>query len=218
MWAIFGLFAALIFAATNLEDPRAPRERRPVIALTGWRFPRRLSTASLVFTYSTYKMLSEGLCIFIPVYLVEKLGISIANAGFSIGLFIVCGSVGSILINFLSHRFDSKRVILLLVVLSAILTFIMTTQSMGIYFVVNLAILGVSIYSISPLTQTLVSEYTLPSERTRVFGFLFTVSDGLGAITPMLMGLIADAYSINISFYLLGAIACICTALMLSLR
>ncbi|RLI07814.1 hypothetical protein DRO42_07475 [Candidatus Bathyarchaeota archaeon] len=215
-WAVSGLLVALIFAAVNLGDRVEPERKGSVITL-GWQFSRRLSIVVLVLIYSVYEVLSRGLSTFIPIHLVESFGASVANAGFSVGLLMVCGSVGSVLIGFLSHRFDKERVVLLLVLLSVILTFFVAVQGMDLFFVFTLALLGVSVYSISPLTQALVSEYTLNSERTKVFGFLFTVSNGLGAVTPLLMGVIADAYSLQASFYLLIAVACAGVASMLGL-
>lgn len=216
MWATSGLVIALIVAVTNFKYVGEPEVRRPVVTLR-LRHSRRLLITSLVIVYATYEMLARGLSTFIPIYLVENIGVSTTTAGMSIGLFLMCGSVGSILIGIFSDQFDKKRVVLLFIAMSSFLIFLVTAHVININLIVIISLLGVAVYAISPLTQTLVSENTLGLERTRVFGFLFTISEGLGAITPMLMGLIADAYSLQASFYLLITIACAGIVSMLSL-
>ena len=214
IWATSGLVIALIVAVSNPKSLEEPEVKRPIVTL---RHSRSQSIGTLVIVYAIYAMLARGLCTYIPIYLVEYRGLSITTAGMSVGLLIICGSVGSILIGFQADRFDIKRVVLVLITISAILTFLLTTYVSYIYYIVIISLLGIAVYTISPLTQILVSEYTLGSERTRVFGFLFTISEGLGALTPFLMGLIADTSNLQTSFYFLITMVCVGSISMLSL-
>ena len=204
IWASGGIIVALIFSraikdqggysqgnyGTSIED-RKPILSWPIISLT--------------IAYSVYTMSARGLSVFIPVYLVD-INVTPLQAGMIAGLLLFFGAVGTLIGGFLADKFDKKRVIFSMIALIILPISLIALMKLNILFLTIIACLSVSIYAIAPATQALITDITEQSERAWIFGILFTISVGLGAITPTIMGGIADALGLQASFYFLTTI------------
>ncbi|MFQ6077259.1 MAG: MFS transporter, partial [Candidatus Bathyarchaeia archaeon] len=206
LWAVGGLIVALIFA-WSVREPDGSRHERLADPMEESRPSFTGSITSLTMAYTVYNVLAKGLSSFIPMYLVDVHGVPIVPAGMVSGLLLVSGAIGSLVGGYLADRFDKKRVILIMITLSTLFVCLITVLEINLLFLILVATLGVAIYSIAPTTQALIADVTVSSERAGIFGIVFTISVGAGALTPTVMGSIADAFGLGSSFYFLSAIA-----------
>jgi len=152
-------------------------------------------------------MLANGLAVFIPINLVDVHGAPKVEASMISILFVISGAAGTLLGGFLADRYNKNHLIFYMIALSALPTYFITGLQLNLALLIVVTCLGVTIYSLAPTTQALITEITKPSERAGILGISFTVSVGMGAITPFIMGNIADSFGLGASFHFLVAIA-----------
>ena len=214
-WAVLGLGFAFFVGLMNDRGVLVD-EKKTVFTLTP-NHSRMPPILGLIAIYGIYEMLARGLSTFMPVLIREAVSLD-TFAGYSVGLLILSGSVGSIIISLRSGSVEKRRLIFFLLLTTGIATSLLISSNSLVIAVLLIVFMGIAVYTVSPLTQTLISEYTLSSERTRLFGMFFTVSEGVGALTPVLMGLIADTYSLHTSFTFLAVISIMGAIISLTVR
>jgi MFS family permease len=65
---------------------------------------------------------------------------------------------------------------------------------------VVLLVVGGGLWGLNPARDALISEISPPEREGRTFGYLWTVTQIIGAMSPLFIGLIADISGIQSSF------------------
>jgi predicted MFS family arabinose efflux permease len=141
---------------------------------------------------------------FIPLFLVDRFGLSKEAAAAFIAIFYSAGLWASLLGGALSDRFGSVPVVLAVCLLTGpaiyLLNFIPSAFGVGCL----LFVLGVCNYVRTPVSETYLVSQTTERNRSTVLGiYYFSTYEGGGVLTPV-MGLLMDHHGFNVSFALAG--------------
>ena len=141
---------------------------------------------------------------FIPLFLVDRFGLSKEAAAAFIAIFYSAGLWASLLGGALSDRFGSVPVVLAVCLLTGpaiyLLNFIPSAFGVGCL----LFVLGVCNYVRTPVSETYLVSQTTERNRSTVLGiYYFSTYEGGGVLTPV-MGLLMDHHGFNVSFTLAG--------------
>ena len=141
---------------------------------------------------------------FIPLFLVDRFGLSKEAAAAFIAIFYSAGLWASLLGGALSDRFGSVPVVLAVCLLTGpaiyLLNFIPSAFGVGCL----LFVLGVCNYVRTPVSEAYLVSQTTERNRSTVLGiYYFSTYEGGGVLTPV-MGLLMDHHGFNVSFALAG--------------
>ena len=142
---------------------------------------------------------------FIPLFLVDRFGLSKEAAAAFIAIFYSAGLWASLLGGVLSDRFGSVPVVLAVCFMTGpaiyLLNFIPSAFGVGCL----LFVMGVCNYVRTPVSETYLVGQTTNRNRSTVLGaYYFSTYEGGGVLTPV-MGLLIDLYGFDASFTMAGA-------------
>jgi MFS transporter, FSR family, fosmidomycin resistance protein len=142
---------------------------------------------------------------FIPLFLVDRFGLSKEAAAAFISIFYSAGLWASLLGGTLSDRLGSVPVVVAVSVMTGpaiyLLNFIPSAFGVGCL----LFVMGVLNYIRTPVSETYLVGQTTERNRSTVLGiYYFSTYEGGGVLTPV-MGLLMDHYGFDVSFAIAGA-------------
>jgi predicted MFS family arabinose efflux permease len=142
---------------------------------------------------------------FIPLFLVDRFGLSKEAGAAFIAIFYSAGLWASLLGGTLSDRFGSVPVVLVVCFVTGpaiyLLNFIPSAFGVGCL----LFVLGACNYIRTPVAETYLVGQTTERNRSTVLGFYYlSTYEGGGVLTPV-MGLLTDHYGFDVSFAIAGA-------------
>jgi MFS family permease len=163
---------------------------------------------------------SRGLQSFTTVLAVDSFGLAESLGNTLLSVYFALGSIGVLIGGVLADRYDPGRVIApTLVAGSAVLIVTVT----GVVPISTLSLVGLFglvgfFFSlIAPARDRLVTELSESGSTGQSFGIVFTGST-VGAVTgPALLGVVADAASITLTFVLIGVLYVVAGALAFAL-
>ncbi|MFW2368034.1 MAG: MFS transporter [Desulforhopalus sp.] len=150
-------------------------------------------------------MTSMGIYNIVPLYLVDEKGMDLEFANNLFGISRVGGFFGQVCIGFFLDRFSIKKIMFILVLASGLSTLGMALcVGQGIF--VGLMILqGTFSVMFFPVGLMAISRLTGLEERGVYTGLIMAISQIFGVgLTPLLLGVIADAWSFKIGLAILG--------------
>lgn len=126
-----------------------------------------------------------------PKLLMERVGMTLTQAGFATSLYFICRTIGSLLGSFILSKFSHKKFFILNVLLMAaaiILMFFGQTKAILYTAIIMIGLANSNIFSIV-FSQALL---TVPDKQNEVSGLMIMGLFG-GTIFPLLMGFASDA-------------------------
>ena len=143
---------------------------------------------------------------FIPLFLVDRFGLSKEAAAAFIAIFYSAGLWASLLGGTLADRFGSVPVVLVVCFMAGpaiyLLNFIPSAFGVGCL----LFVMGVFNYIRTPVSETYLVGQTTERNRSTVLGIYYlSTYEGGGVLTPV-MGLLMDHHGFDVSFAMAGAI------------
>jgi MFS family permease len=182
-------------------------------AFTGWFLALTVTDALGVgFCYNAFAA-------FMPTYLVNVFGVTLANAAVLVSVGYASGALGRVSCGPISDRTGRGRLVALLLTVTATSWFLFVTLRLpGLELIVLLAVMGFALNGVIPVLFALVADASPVEVRGTRFGFLATSSVGAGAISGLVVGYLADATGFVVSFALLGAVEIVSTLTFLSAR
>jgi len=214
-FAFFGVLTvllAIMFAkkAKRIEDVNHTYTKiSDILRIRGLR-------TVLVFN-SAIGLFMKGVELFFPTYLKDNRGIEPVWASIAFTLMLATGAVGQWIGGKAASEVGSKKVVIVTMagVCASLLSLLfIPTYSIGLF--VFIVAYGVSSYGQQPALTTLTGYLTPYDQRGAVFSVYFFLSFGVGSISQLITGYVADAYGLEVAFYLLTALAVV--ALVLSFR
>lgn len=204
-WSIlFPVFAGLVligFVGLNMlkiqearSDVGHPATFRSCVKLLGNRYV--LTMVIGIFAYCGVEICMSA---YIPILLKEEFGISVEKMGLFISwsLFYLPIFAGRVLGGLILSRVAPKR-LLLLTVLMALLGVALIFSNSFTLTLIGTFLVGLGFANIFPLIFSLTIDH-LPAHTNELSGLLVSAIAG-GALLPPVMGLIADASSIQAAF------------------
>lgn len=159
----------------------------------------------------------KGIELFIPTYLKDNRLIDPWWASVASTLVLAAGVPGQWIGGKAADMIGSKKVLIATmggVCISLILLLLIPVYAIGIALFI--AFYGVSFYAHQPALNSLAGFLSPQNQRGAVYGLFFFTSFGIGSLSQVMAGYVADTYGLDTSFYLLTVFALI--ALMLSLK
>lgn len=216
-WAfvVFGTFCialALIFIKNFARTEHAGKNGGTII---GALRIRTLWTL-LIFNVAI-GLFMKGVELFFPTYLHENRDVDLMWASIAYTMVLAVGVPAQWLGGKASDKIGSKKVLIITsagVCVSLGLLLFVPIYSLGtIGFIV---LYGLSFYAHQPALNSLTGFMSPQNQRGAVFGIFFFTSFGIGSLSQIFAGYIADTYGLDVAFFLLMAFAIV--ALLLSLR
>jgi MFS family permease len=214
-FVFFGMLTALlaiVFAkkAKRIEDADHSHTRiSDILRIRGLR-------TVLVFN-ATIGLFMKGVELFFPTYLTDNRGIDPMWASIAFTLMLATGAVGQWIGGKTASKVGSKKVVI--VTMAGVCTGLLFLLFIPMYFIgvfVFIIAYGLSFYGHQPALNALTGFLTPYGQRGAVFGIYFFASFGVGSISQLITGYLADVYGLQTAFYLLTAFAAV--ALLLSFK
>jgi MFS transporter, FSR family, fosmidomycin resistance protein len=213
--AVPGLVVAALLA---LELPRLRAAAGPAAAggpgapgpPARWGAFSRLTGAAVARTVAFFALQA-----FVPLYAIERFGLSAAGAGALLAVMLVTGAAGTLIGGRLADRVGRRGVLVWAMVPLAALLIVLPHLGL-VTFVVVLAGIGLAIDG--PFSTTIVfGQELLPGRAGLASGITLGLAIGVGGLLATALGALADATSIATVLELLPLFALAALALALSL-
>ena len=172
----------------------------------------------IAFLSVTIQLFSSGVRSYLPLYMVDRHGISPQLAGLVISLIAGSGIIGAPLGGTLSDRFGRKKVILFSLSLSGPLLFAVTRAPYGIVLLVLLLLYGMTMSVRMPSMVSLIADVVPVGRRTTVMGIYYLIGEEIAGITTPFIGHLIDIYGINLAFTGVALTLCVIPVVALIFR
>lgn len=168
----------------------------------------------LILYFAGYQIVVQGVVAFTPVFIVDVYQYSFTFAGvqfapesfadFALSTLLVAGAISRVGAGALVDRFQHTTVLFVTLVVATLALFALTVLPLGpLSLLILLAIFGGALWGNSPARDTLISDLSPAEREGRTFSYLWTASRIFGAISPVLIGYIADTAGIQNGFWYL---------------
>ncbi len=150
-------------------------------------------------------MTQNALLTFLPLYLAYEMHYSLLWVG--IGMFVMqaAGFAASPISGYLSDKMGRRKILMASMAMTAVVLLFMIFAGKSFAFIVFIAFLGFFLYAIRPVLQAWLLETTPKNMGGTSIGVLFGVQALGSAVSPVIGGVIADAYGLLAAFYFLAA-------------
>ncbi len=155
---------------------------------------------------------------FLPSYFVESLKMGSLDAGIVFTLFVASGVPAPYLWGFLSDKLGRMKVLIFAMGTTAAAWLLLSYQTSTAQLISVLLVIGVCGQGSGGVIQAFVADSTSSENRDLVYGIYFTVSFGLGGLSPGLLGYITDEWGFQANFRwvaLVSFLAVIAAAILL---
>ncbi|WP_371378141.1 MFS transporter [Sporomusa aerivorans] len=179
-----------------------PSEVKGVQSLSGLKGMFSVSLLALLGVVLMRATVSSGISTFIPLYYVSYLKGDAMYAGSLLTVFLAAGAAGTLAGGVLSDRFGSKKIMLWSIIpVSVLLAVFNLAPEVGVYAVLSIisACLSAAFASSMVLTQRM-----MPGNVGMASGLTLGFSVGLGSMGVLLLGRIADIWSLPAVFDILA--------------
>jgi MFS family permease len=155
--------------------------------------------------------------LFFPTYLKDNRGVDQMWASVAYTLILAVGVPGQWIGGKASGRIGSKKVLnatMFGICLGLLLLILVPTYFVGI--AAFIVLYGLAFYAHQPALNSLTGFLSPQDQRGAVFGIFFLTSFGIGSLSQMATGVLADTYGFDIAFWMITAFAF--AALLLSFK
>ncbi len=150
-------------------------------------------------------MLSMGIYNIIPLFLVNEKGMLLEQANRVFSLSRIGGFAGQVAIGFFLDRYSTRSLLAVLTAASGVFTIAMALAGTHAVLTAVLLLQGTFCVVFFPVGIVAIAKVTRSEERGIFTGTIMAVSGLLGiGVTPFLLGAIADAWSFQWGFIILG--------------
>jgi MFS family permease len=183
--------------------------------LKGFASLLRNRVLMLVCVNSAFRTMTQtGLLTFLPVYLAYELGYSPFLVGVCLTVLQVAGFVASPIAGHLSDKAGRKKVVIFSALLTGVMIVAMALSSGSLWFVVFVALVGFFLYAMRPVLQAWAVESTPSHLAGSGVGLQFGITAVGASVSPAILGMVADAWSIHTAFFVLAGIIIVSNVLV----
>lgn len=224
---ILGAFAVLaILFTVGLFAVLGAFETKPVAAKT--ETPASTATSAdsrsyrypmiAIFVYFTVQiMAANGVTVFLPEFITSIYGFTVSAFGTSLtsestasfyysALLIVAG-LAQLGTGELADRYDYRKIIIgYLLVATVALSTLSIVELSPVGLIAVLVILGVSLYSLNPARDALVSEISPADREGRTFGYIWTGALVAASASPPIIGYVGETSGLRTAFGILAGV------------
>jgi FSR family fosmidomycin resistance protein-like MFS transporter len=172
----------------------------------------------IAFLGGARAMTQAGLSTFLPIYLAGTLGLSAAFVGTYMAVVQGAGIISGPLSGSLSDRIGRRPLIAAGMVSSSVMLIVLMALRIEWLFIFVLALIGFFLYSTSPVLNAWALDIAPPHLGGTSIGILFASQALLGGIAPIVGGMIADAYGIEVAFYFIAITVLVANLAIVTIR
>lgn len=172
----------------------------------------------LAMTSIFMQMVFSSVYSYLPLYLVDRHGITPEYAGIVVGLVAGAGIVGAPLGGAVSDRLGRKQVILLSLSLAGPLLFAATRAPAGIWLPLSLAAYGTSLSARMPVMESLIADVVPPRRRATILGIYYLLGQETSGVVTPLVGRLIDLRGLDPVFTGLALGLCLVSVIALAFR
>lgn len=232
------LFAFLGFDAIETLPPEHESKTDDAIdeeKTTVWEADKRLFVypmLAVILFFTTRTIATNGINAFVPVFITDTYGYSFHYFGLNMGpesfanfyfsaLLLMAAGV-QLITGGLTDTYDHRKILIAFLSLSTIalvLLSFLTLPPLALFLV--LLMVGAGLWGLNPARDALVSQISPPEREGRTFGYLWTLTQVMGSLSPVLIGYIAGISGIQDSFKYLAvatALSALAVVLLFSKR
>lgn len=182
--------------------------------------------AVLLF-FTTRMIATKGVNTFVPVFITDVYGYSFTYFGLDLApesfaniyfsLLLLTAAIVQLGTGAITDLYDERKVLIGFLLLSTVALAVLSLVTLSpLALLLTLLVVGAGLWGLNPARDALISEISPPEREGRTFGYLWTVTQIIGAMSPLFIGLIADISGIQSSFRWL-AVATFLSALAVGL-
>ena len=205
------LLTAAILAVTLLpKDRPAARGGDPMSVkryFAGyWALLRDRAVLALTMTAAFRTMAQVGLFAFLPLYIADVMKASTVFMGAALMTIQIGGFIAAPLAGVWSDRIGRRPIVFGALGLSTIVLVLLTFIGDPTIYVACISVLGFFLFAIRPVVQSWMMDMVPGEFAGSATSLMFGVQAMLGAIAPILGGVIADRFGLVVVFYVLAGI------------
>ena len=155
---------------------------------------------------------------FVPIYLREDLEFSTIIVGVYVSLLQVVGIATHPIIGYLSDRFSRKTVLIPGLVAFGLLCVALAFAAPGVPLVLTIVAIGAFIFTFHHIFIAAAMDITAEKVHGSVVALVYASSFSIGALGPVIGGVLADAYDVKATFIFAGSMAIAAGVLLVALR
>ena len=211
-----GLYVALGHDAFDTSP--AGEDADAADARSVWRDDRRRYVdpmLGLAAYFAFYNVGVQGVVTFTPTFVTDVYGYTLtlgdvhfapeSFADFALSFLLVAAALARFVGGALVDRYEGRSVLVGSLLLAAVALLAFATLALPpLPMLVVLAVFGMALWGNSPARDALISNLTPAEREGRTFSYLWTVSRAFGALSPVLVGLLADTTGVRTGFGLLS--------------
>jgi MFS family permease len=180
----------------------------------GWRAILR-AIGLLLGGTMLVQLITFSIYSFLPLYLIDKHGVSFQQAGVLTGVMVGVGIVGSPLGGGLSDRIGRGKVILFSLISAGPLLYLLTVVPMGLWFLSVLVVFGMTMSFRVPATESLIADHVSGPRRTMALATYYFFSQETSSVMTPVVGRLIDHNGMDPVFKGLALVACVISVGML---
>jgi predicted MFS family arabinose efflux permease len=154
--------------------------------------------------HATYNILLRTLFAFIPTYLVDYRGMTVASAGLLAMILPAAGILSKMLSGYIGEYLGGVKAIVLAIFLSGMSLLTMTLIRGDIPLTLVFAMLGLTLYSFSPIIYSSTTSTLPPGIKSTGLGMVTIIGNLTGAVSTTFIGGIIDLVGFKIAFIFLS--------------
>jgi MFS transporter, FSR family, fosmidomycin resistance protein len=160
----------------------------------------------LAATAAFRTMAQVGLFAFLPLYIIDVMQKSTVYMGTALMVIQVGGLLASPIAGMWSDRIGRRPIVFGALALSSAVIVALTFVANPTAYVMGISLLGFFLFSIRPVVQSWMMDMVPPRFTGSATSLMFGTQAILGALAPIVGGLIADRYGLVNVFYFLAAL------------
>ncbi len=143
---------------------------------------------------------------YMPAYFANGLGLNLEKTSLLFTLLLVGSAIGPFIFGHLSDRLGGRNIGVVVVLASALFMYLLVVNKYGLPLMLDITLLGLTLYSVSAVFQALLADIMKPSRRDTAFAIYFTLGFGMGSIWSILIGSIIDNFGFDLAFEVMAAL------------
>jgi predicted MFS family arabinose efflux permease len=155
-----------------------------------------------------------GVIVFLPIYLREDLGYSAGLVGVYLAMAHIVGIGSQPVMGFLADRFGYKPVLIPALLAMSLLLLLIPAADGKLQLAVVILLLGTFLFSLHAILISAASEQVEQSMQSTIVSLIYA-SSFVGALSPTLAGVLADAEGLQSTFILAAGLV-VCSAIVLA--
>ena len=203
LFGVLSIITALIMGKTPSSMDSTKREDIPP-----WEIFKVPNIWIIILFNIIVGLFSRGIELFFPAFLSINRGFSGQLAAISNSLILLFGVVGQLLGGAAADRYGSSKVIIasaLGVVASVLFLLLIPLNAIGvIVFVIGY---GISFFAHQPAMTALMGVVSPRNLMGAAYGMMFFFAFGLGSVSTMIAGYLADAFNLEVAFWFMALFA-----------